>query len=558
MTSTEHATLEHLFAQAHEQLAAGDAHAALAFARQAWELAPREADCSNLIGVCAIALGDDTTALQCWRHAIALNPQTVEARGNLARHFTKSGRTDEAEACLREAIALAPARADFHLLLGHLLAARKDTEAAASYGHALTLDAGLADAWGNLALLLEREKRWNEAEAHHRRALELAPNSVEIHLNLGNLLARLRRSEEAERAYRQALVLHPASAVAYSNLGVLQADLRQDVQAEQSLRHALQLRPGYQLARHNLAMLLLTHGRLEEGWPLFEARHHPDLPSADASLPPLPGRQWQGEPLEGKSLLIWPEQGYGDMIQFCRYVPLMQRAGATRIDLVCRKAQVELLKTLEGVDRVVALDEADAIVGTHDYWALPMSLPLHHGTTLSAIPARLPYLHAPEDRRARWRERLAADGKKIGLAWRGNGHHANDARRSLPDFSLLTPLLSVPGARFYSLQLGTQESLPAQVTDLGAHIDDFADSAAIIEQLDLLITVDTAIAHTAGALGKPCWIMLPAYRSDWRWLRARGDSPWYPGVVRLYRQDEGENWETVVSRIAQDLPAFLG
>ncbi len=554
MSQSDRAALGRLFASTNSLLAQGDARAALAQAQEAWKLAPNEADCSNLIGICAIALGDGATAERCWRQAIALNPQTMEARNNLTRYYSESGRNREAEDCLREVIALTPSDPLPRLRLAHLLGARQAAEAASCYRQALALDAGLAEAWANLGLLLEKEKNWTEAEAHHRRALELAPDSSEIHGNLGNLLARLRRSHEAEREYRRALALKPDSAPAHSNLGVLHADLGQDAEAEQSLRQAVQLNPGYQLARHNLAMLLLAQGRLEEGWQLFEARHHPDLPKPDAPLPSLPGKQWQGEALQGKRLLVWPEQGHGDMLQFCRYIPLMKRAGAARIDLVCRNTQVALLETLEGVDRVVALEDADAIVGTHDYWTLPMSLPLHHGTTLGTIPNQLPYLHAPPNRRERWHDRMAAaTGKKIGLVWRGNPHHANDSNRSLPDFSALNAVLAVESASFFSLQLDRQDALPAQVVDLGADIVDFADSAAIIEQLDLLITVDTAVAHAAGALGKPCWIMLPAYRPDWRWLRGRSDSPWYPGVVRLYRQGAGEGWQAVVARIADDL-----
>ncbi len=556
MSENVRAMLEQLFAAANKLLAEGDARAALAQAQQAWNLAPAEADCSNLIGVCAIAMGDGATAERCWRQALALNPQALEAHNNLAHYYSESGRVDEAQACLRDVIALAPHHTLPYLRLAHLLAKRKPSEAAECYRQALALDAGLAEAWANLALLLEKDGKWTEAEAHHRRALELAPNSSEIHANLGNLLARLHRAEEAEQEYRQALALKPESAIAHSNLGVLQADLGREAEAEQSLRLALQANPSYQLARHNLAMLLLAQGRFEEGWALHEARYHPDLPEPDAPLPLLPAKQWQGESLQGKRLLVWPEQGYGDMIQFCRYLPLLKRRGAERIDLVCRKAQVALLETLEGVDRVTTQDDFSTIASDHDYWTLPMSLPLHDGTTLASIPAHLPYLHTPADRRARWRERMAAPGKKIGLAWRGNAYHANDSNRSLPDFSALHALLSMESATFFSLQIGRHETLPPQVIDLGADIRDFADSAAIVEQLDLLITVDTAIAHLAGALGKPCWIMLPSHRPDWRWLRERTDSPWYPGVVRLYRQGAGESWQAVVAGMARDLQAI--
>ena len=558
MSPETHTALGRLFAQAHDLIAAGDARSALALAQQAWTLAPGNADCSNLIGTCAIAMGDGPAAERCWRQALMQNPQTIEARMNLARYCKETERAHEAETLLQQVLALAPEHAAAYLLLGHLQSARKADQAAHSYRRALTIDPSLAEAWANLALELEKQANWSEAEAHHRRALALAlapgSGSATIHANLGNLLARMHRHGEAEEQYRLALALNPGSAVGHSNLGVLHADLGRSAEAEQSLRAALRCDPKYQLARHNLAMFLLAMGQFEEGWALYEARHHPDLSAPDAPLPALPGKQWQGEPLQGKRLLVWPEQGYGDMIQFCRYLPWLRHQGAASIDLVCRKAQVSLFKTLEGVDRVVALDEAESILDGQNYWTLPMSLPLHHGTRLDNIPAQLPYLHAQEDRRARWQARMATgQGKKVGLVWRGNGHHSNDARRSLPDFSILQPLFANEGLRFFSLQMDQRENLLEQVVDLAPDIEDFADSAAIIAQLDLLITVDTATAHLASALGKPCWVMLPSYRTDWRWLREREDSPWYPDVMRLYRQGMQDDWQAVVERIARDL-----
>jgi len=210
------------------------------------------------------------------------------------------------------------------------------------------------------------------------------------------------------------------------------------------------------------------------------------------------------------------------------------------------------METLEGVDTVIAFNESDTVVPAHDYWIYPLSIPLHCKTTLETIPARLPYLRALPDRVTRWSPRLPNDGFRVGLVWKGNISYKNDSKRSLPGLATLAPLWSVPGVHFVSLQKGQCEDEarnppPGQpLIDLGTEIGDFADTAAIVEQLDLVISVDTAAAHVAGSLAKPCWVLLPAEKGDWRWLQGRDDSPWYPGVVRLFRQADSEDWTPLI------------
>ncbi|HEY8022984.1 MAG TPA: tetratricopeptide repeat protein [Burkholderiaceae bacterium] len=622
-------TLETLFHAAKSALAQNDTRTALTLAHKAWATAPHNADCCNLVGVCAIALADGDAAERCWLQAIELAPHGLEAHFNLAQYYLARERYNEAEHFLRRIVALAPDNAkgwarlaailasqkrtdeavtcyrkaveidtsdgashgDLGLLLGEqrqfgeavnalrcslalrlndpvahtnlgvvLAKMRRYDEAESCYRTAIRLQPSAAAAHANLALLLEAVGRLPQAEGAANTALALAPESPAINGNLGNLLLAMGRSADAEAYHRKALALAPESAVAHSNLGVLLAYMRRDNEAEQHLRLALSIDGAYQLARLNLALLLLSQGRLGEGWQLHEARYHADLPDPDAAPPTQTFPQWQGESLHGKSLLLWPEQGDGDMIQFCRYLPLLKKMGATRIDLVCRAPLVELMRTLEGVDRVAAIEESAnlAFADSHDYWTLPMSLPLHCKTEVETIPAIIPYLFVPAGRHAKWDEKLpSSNGKmRIGMVWRGNPRHANDANRSLHDYALLEPLWEVQHAQFLNLQYGRQPDFPPHVTDLGAEIADFADTAAIIERLDLLITVDTAAAHVAGALGKPCWVILPALRTDWRWLRARSDSPWYPGTMRLYRQGAQEDWRAVIDRLAADLRAF--
>ncbi|MEP7100181.1 MAG: tetratricopeptide repeat protein [Burkholderiales bacterium] len=507
----------------------------------------------------------------CCDDALALDSDHVVALANLALRFAETGRVAEAETHYRRALALDPSNAPAHSNFGVLLAAAKRLdEAERSYRRALELAPEDASAHTNLGLLLQAHKRWSEAESHQRRALALSPQSAEIHSNLGNLLGERGDANEAEALLRRALVLDPARAATQHNLAVLLADQRRDAEAEPLFRRAIELRPGYPLARLGLSFLLLAQGRFEEGWPLHEARHDPALPDNGIAAPPLTLPAWRGEPLEGKAALVWPEQGLGDQIQFCRYASHLKARGAKTVTLVCQKPLQTLFESLGGVDRVVAADVVDnaftvddATLRAHDVWVFPLTLPMLLHTELATLPVSAPpYLRAPPDRVAAWAARVPRDAAlNVGLVWRGNPLHDNDTDRSLPDLATLAPLWSVPGVRFVSLQPGraalaanpppaTQPLLP-----LGHALRDFADTAAVLEAIDLLITVDTSIAHLAGALGKPCWVMLPWHKTDWRWLRDRDDSPWYPTSMRLFRQTRRGDWAGVVGRVHKALAA---
>jgi hypothetical protein len=395
------------------------------------------------------------------------------------------------------------------------------------------------------------------AEDYYRRAIALSGGHAQVYSNYANLLAKRGCAEEAERLYRLAIAQDPVAPVTHSNLGVLLADCGREDEAEQCFRQALALNPDYPLARMNLAQLLLSQGRLAEGWLHHEARYDPRLPSPDAGMPRLPFPQWNGEPLAGKSVLICPEQGMGDAIQFCRYVPMLKERGAARITLACRPALKLLLETLEGVDSVIGADAPLDAIEPHDYWAFPLSLPLHFKTRLDDIPSRIPYLRALPERMNCWASRIPAHGLRVGVVWKGNSGYENDAQRSLPHLSALAPLWPLDGVNFVSLQKGSGEEeardYAEHIVHLGSEIEDFADVAAIVQQLDLVICIDTAFAHVAGALGKPCWVMLPAYKTDWRWLRLRTDTPWYPGSMRLFRQAVQGDWKQVVGDIKSAL-----
>jgi Tfp pilus assembly protein PilF len=430
------------------------------------------------------------------------------------------GESEKAEACFREALRLAPDLAEAHANLGWLRA-----------------QAGFAA----------------EAEANYRQAIACNPDIGQVHLNLGALLADQKRFAPAEDAYRRAIALMPAAAAPWSNLGVLQACQKREIEAEGSYRRAIALDADYRLAYFNLSYLLLRQGRFEEGWRCLEARRWYAQFERLLNCP-----RWQGEAVQGKSLLIVVEAGHGDMIQFCRYAAVLKARGAAKITLICHPALKSLFLTLAAVDRVVALDEA-LPAADWDFWTPPLSIPCHCETRLDSIPASLPYLHADPQKIARWSALLGAQGAtrelRVGLVWKGSPQFENDADRSLPDLGVLAPLGKVSGVRFFSLQKGVGENEAAcpspglPVFNLGPQISDFSDTAAIIAQLDLVICVDTAVAHLAGALGKACWVLLPDYKTDWRWLTDRDDSPWYPEVMRLFRQRRAGDWATVVGEV---------
>jgi len=419
--------------------------------------------------------------------------------------------------------------------------------AQAAFRATLALAPYLVAAHINLGLLLKEDANWDEAEHHYRTALALDAGELQAYLHLGVLLAQRKRFVEAEDAYRQALAVDPGAPAAWSNLGVLLACLQREPEAEACHRQAMALAPDYRPATFNLAYLLLRQGRFDEGWAAFEARNWYARLAAHFAFP-----RWQGEALHGKRLMIGFEAGHGDMIQFCRYASVARARGAAHIAIVCHPGLTTLFTRLAGVDLVYGFDEDVPTTGW-DYWTPPLSFPRLCGTRIDSIPADLPYLDADPVKAARCAP-LVAGSLRVGLAWQGNPRFENDADRSLASLGVLAPLFAVAGASFFSLQKGTLESHPA-VTNLAGHIADFDDTAALIANLDLVIAVDTAVAHLAGAMGKPCWVLLPDYRTDWRWLTRRPDSPWYPGM-RLFRQARGGAWPAVIDEVARALQAL--
>jgi Flp pilus assembly protein TadD len=446
----------------------------------------------------------------------------------------------DAEACLLEG--------NRHLQSGYA------AQAESSFREALRWNSNFAEALSNLGLLRENAGDMTEAEELHRRALALRPDAVQIHLNLGVLLMNGGRFVESEAVYRQALSVAPDSATAWSNLGVLLAGMKREAEAEHCHRMSMALDPRYANARFNLSYILLRQGRFTEGFELLEARDGYNVLADHFTFP-----RWRGESLAGKSMAIGFEAGHGDMIQFCRYAAELKSRGAQRVSVVCHPGLVSLFQTLSGVDEVFSIHE-DIPERGWDFWTPPLSLPHHFQTRLESIPAHIPYLWADAERTRTWSRVMPGNGRRVGLAWKGNPRFENDATRSLPSLEVLGPLGRVENVHFISLQKGPPGEDEARhpppelsVLALGHSLQDFADTAAVMANLDLVISVDTAVAHLAGATGTPCWVLLPDYRTDWRWLTDRDDSPWYPKSMRLFRQGAQGGWGPLVEMVTKSL-----
>ena len=492
-----------------------------------------------------------------YRHALVLRPHYADAFNNLANVLKELGRLPEAELACRMALSIRPDFAEAHLNLGALMVALKRLpEAEVSYRQALAVRPDYVEAHYNLGIVLQALDRLPEAEAAYGQALVIRPDIVEAHNNLGNVLWALHRPADAVAAYRRALALRPDLAEAHHNLGNVLKELGDLSDAEAAFRRALAIRADYHDAKVSLSMLLLSMGEFEEGWSLYDARYDQPGFIHHQTQSWLTCPRWRGEALAGKSLLLWQEDGLGDMVQFGRYLPQLKTQGASHIAFACAPALHRLFAAVEGVDAVLDHEAAQARAHEYDYWTSPMSLPLHLRTTTDSIPD--PIRLTPDPLLVeQWRTRLATlpPGRKVGLVWKGNPKHHNDANRSLPSLATLAPLWSMPGISFVSLQKGQGEeegqSPPAglPLLHLGTDLRDFADTAAIISELDLVICVDTAAAHIAASLGKPCWVLLPREDIDWRWMRKRDDSPWYPQTLRLFRQAADESWATAVERV---------
>jgi len=533
----------------------GHPDAAAQLMGEALREAPGLASIHSNLGNVRLAQGRVEEALACFGRALELEPDFPEAHNNRGNALKLAGRMDEAAAAYARAVALRPGFAEAHSNLGMCLQDQGQTDAAvACLERALALRPDLAEAHTNLGLALESRGLPDQAMASHRRALALQPDYPEAHNNLGNALKLAGRFGEAVDCYARALALRPGYAEAENNLGLALAAQGRVEESLAAFQRALALRPDFAQARWNLGLTLLLQGDYAGGWPLYESRWQAIGPRA--RLPDLREPLWTGEqPLAGRTILLHHEQGLGDTLMTLRYVPLLAERGA-RVVLQMPPTLAELAAAVPGASQVVV--EGGPLPPV-DLQCPMMSLPLAFHTTLPDVPARVPYLFAPEARQADWQERLGPRRRpRVGLVWAGSRSQAFD-QRPVPLPKLL-PLLS-RAAEFISLQQAHEPDdarllqADGRLRDCSACLGTLADTAGLIMQLDVVITIDTAVAHLAGGLGKPVWLLL-GYAADYRWLLGRDDSPWYP-TLRLFRQPAFGEWDPVLARLGITLDELL-
>ena len=526
--------------------------------RQIIQIDDRHANAHHLLGVVAFQTGRAEQAVQLISHALGLKPSTAIYHFNLGAAQAALGLVTEAVAHYEQALWLQPDFTEAHNNLANALSflGRLD-EAAASYRQALRRKPDCAEAHNNLGIVLERQGNKQDAMSCFKQALRLRPDYAEAHNGLGSILERQGKLDEALACYHQALAHRPNYAEAISNLGNV-AHRRNNL--DEALRHyqaALNIKPNLSVAGWNRSFIYLLRGDFVRGWEAYEWRWaQPNFGRRNFTQP-----RWDGSPLEGKTICIYAEQGLGDTLQFIRYAPLVQDRGG-KVVFECQPALLRLLAGVGGVDHLVPIGSE---LPKFDVQVPLLSLPGIFRTNLDNIPNTGPYLQPDPKLVEPWRQKLRkVSGCRVGIVWQGNPGNPYDWVRSIP-LDCFAKIAAVEGVQLISLQHGPgtkqlrtvsgEFSVVDLTNDLGDGCESFANIAAILPNLDLVISCDTAIAHLAGAIGSRVWLALP-YVPDWRWLLGREDSPWYKGT-RLFRQTTSGNWGDVFDRLANGLRSYV-
>jgi tetratricopeptide (TPR) repeat protein len=525
---------------------------AIAGYRRVLASSPNQAEALHYFGVALAQTGDYAQALDPLSRALERRPDSAVLHNHYGNALAGLSRYAEALNSYERSIACDSNLADCHYNRGVAFMELGQQEAAlACYTQTIELDPGYAQAHNNRGNVLADCGQTMHALQSYDAAIRARPQFVDAWINRTHLLRRLHRYEEALDSSQRAVLSGPRHPEAHNSRGATLADMGRYEEALTSYERALELNPALAEAAWNKGLIKLVHGDFHNGWRLYESRWGVKSLKLPRRFPEKP--RWRGvEPISGKVVLLHAEQGYGDTIQFSRYCAKVAALGA-RVLLSAPMGLRSLLSSAPGVYEVIVQGAAPAF----DFHCSLMSLPLAFGTELSDIPVSARYLRAEQSAIARWADRLAGRPQvpRVGLVWSGRPTHNNDLNRSIP----LQELIPVTRCELNWISLQKEvrtaddpclTSTPA-VLRLGEELTDFADAAALIENLDLVVTVDTAMAHLAGALGKPVWILLP-YVADWRWLQNRDDSPWYPSA-RLFRQSARVDWAQVIERLVAEL-----
>jgi tetratricopeptide (TPR) repeat protein len=503
--------------------------------------------------------GQVAQALDIYNQLLPWQPNNDQLLYMAAMAHLQTGRTLDGIALLQQSLTIRPDNAAGQNNYGRALQSLGEwSKALESYQAALNIKPDYAEALYHQGVVLMELQRLEEALASLDRAVGLAPNFAEAHAGRGAVLRELVRPEEALASYDRALALRPDNAELHNSRGITLRDMMRLDEALVSLDRAIALKPDNAIAQLNKAYILLTKGEMAKGWELLEWRF-------TRFKPPFPQAHWQGkDSLQGKTIFLYADEGLGDAVQFSRYAKIIRDLGA-RVILEVQKPLANLLQGLQGTDQVIA--RGDPRPG-FDYHCPMLSLPYALRHMVTGIPQPTPYLSADDAKVRQWAARIGdKPGLKIGLAWSGGVHTGKgawrllNAKRNIP-LDLLAGTLQGVDAEFFSLQVGDEAEAELRrrrwqvwprdnFHNFMDENKDFSDSAAIIANLDLMITADTSVAHVAAAMGKPAWILLH-FDHDWRWQMGRDDSPWYESV-KLYRQGKERDWAPVLRRVAADL-----
>jgi tetratricopeptide (TPR) repeat protein len=523
---------------------------AIAVLHHLTNIAPEFAEAWNSYGRALTSAGRLEDARAALQRALSINPELVVAHLNIAFTFELSGDLEQAAASIHRYLAAHPDNPEALERLGcYLHDLGHDEDALKALRQSVELAPDRHSALIALAFALEKSEQYEDAIANRKRALIIAPDDVECLGDMAISLERLGQIDEAITARKRTIALAPQDAASMGDLGRLLTENDEDGEAAGWFERALNLAPDAPRIHFNHALYLLRRGEYEQGWAEHEWRQ--EFASLKDIFPDYPQPRWDGSSLAGKTIFLHGEQGAGDTIQFSRFVPEVARQAA-KVILGVREPLARLLAPLPGVDQIITdpLDLPD-----FDVRCSLLSLPHHLRVDPDSDPSKVPYLANTGSFPVQ-----ISDGKlNVGLVWGGSPTHKNDHNRSLT-LSQLKPFLDITGCRFHNLQVDDRkleisaDGLSDHVLDMTDNIRDLADTADLIAQLDLVIAVDTSVAHLAGAMGTPVWILLPK-PADWRWLRDREDSPWYP-TARLFRQTKRGDWEDVIERVASELEAY--
>lgn len=493
--------------------------------REILQSVPKQPQALHLFGAIAYQKKQYNVAIELIGKAIEANPQNPQFHNTLGAALRAIGKFQEAIICYQRAVSIKPDYTEAYNNMGNaFFSQRRYADAVEKYNQVVSLNPDYIEAYNSMAVALQYQGKYDAAMEKCNQALSLKPDYAEAYNTMASVLLKKGLYAEAIENYRQ----------------------------------ALRLKPDYADAHVNLGMILLLGGSFQEGWAEYQWRVKAKKGLIYPHLYELPC--WDGSPFVGKRLLVHYEQGLGDNIQFVRYLPMVKSRGGT---VICEmlKPLIGLLHGFPGIDDLIDASSKRKRHDKFDFYVPFLELPRIFGTTLETIPADVPYLYADSTKIEYWRQRLVGAAFKVGIVWAGKPAHTEDSSRSCM-LRHFVPLSKIPGVRLYGLQKGEAAGQvkdltgKISITDLADELNDFEDTAGVIENLDLVISVDTAVLHLAGAMCKPAWAILP-FTPDFRWMLSREDSPWYP-TVRLFRQSRYGNWDDVFQRLTEELKILVG